>query len=373
MASSPVSSQSCFPIGRPAEFDDPPFIAGLAAETGDKDVLETCDLDLRYGKAILDQDITISLFRDSQGKALPTKTIREQGLRFYQAYPKQEEWEAYVGKLRNEIEASGRAGKAVDYSTIAGRLLEKYYTQVKSAHEISKTAYYEGEVAMLNAVMLTDPRGSAIHVIQWACTSASFPNPLFERFIERAYRLIRGSGERQGDMAAAMNIFGPCYDAASSERQATMTGVFHRVDEEFTSPIVLGKPLSVGKVAAAAKKNKASLVYLWSPYCPICHSAMGELQEIEGKLKNIDGGIVGVHLEGEGGDAEVERRGHNAQWPEVQIDGGEFRSLSRRNAVPLFAIVDGEGKVVFSLTGYNREAIEQALRKAFPAYGAQGI
>lgn len=357
----------CRSIGRPSDFDDPRFIARLARAAGDKDVLETCDVVRRYGEAVLGEETIVGLFRDPQGAAFPARTIRERGLRLYREYPKTRDLEAYAAELKRTADPSVDGIVAID------RFLGRYYARVKRAHEVSKMPYADEETAVLDAVMSVGNRNElGAVVLQWACTSADFPNPLFERFIEGGYRHFMGNRSGGERLVGAM-LLQQCYDAAPSERQASMRQIFQRVGEELSSPVPLGKPFPVEAVVSIAKGKKVSLVYLWSPGCPHCLDAMGGLREIDRKLERFGGGVIGVHLNDEEDAVGRAIERYEGRWTDVGVSGEEFRTISQDGSVPAFAIVDAEGDVVYSRLGFDREAIEEALRKTFPTYGAQEL
>ena len=100
------------------------------------------------------------------------------------------------------------------------------------------------------------------------------------------------------------------------------------------------------------KDNKITLINIWGTWCPACTGELGELANINNRLKEKGCGVVGVEIENPGvtiadvkEDAEALLKENNVTYPSVWCPEGVsfFENLG---GYPYNYFVDSEGKIL---------------------------
>ncbi len=97
------------------------------------------------------------------------------------------------------------------------------------------------------------------------------------------------------------------------------------------------------------KGKKPVLLYFWATWCPSCTKAQPAIIEIYNSNRNENLEVFGVNV-GQGDPVERVKRflsGHPVPFPVLYDNEGKVSSSYSVSGIPLFVLVNKEGKIVY--------------------------
>lgn len=129
------------------------------------------------------------------------------------------------------------------------------------------------------------------------------------------------------------------------------------------------------KSAELFGENKVTMVNLWSSTCKGCEDELAQLQDLNDRVADVGGGVIGVIMDTDMDNA-VEKcaaklESHGATYTNV-VATEKMREDLATNVFPLTYFVDSKGNVLDSITGNQgiskyEEKFKQYLDADFPA------
>lgn len=378
-----MSAFSCVPIGRPEEFGERAFIAGLARATGDPHLLETCDVRERYGNNILEDGTVASFFRKEDGAARPMADVRRM-LDFYRRYPTVEQALALSRGGSRAAPEEGLGGPDDEEKRRAKGFLDIYYGLLKRAHgEAAVPFYYPEESRIIEMVLnalsqegFRSPEELLLAVFGWACSSELYPEPFFKKLFSIPTMSSAASDEQYHAFQKAFEMLSRCSEETFPARRWAVLRLKAKVEEELKkrpAPLEIGTVLPVPRVVEAAKRNRASVILLWAPWdMKSLHTTREIFDLLDSRTLPSGVGVVGVHLAEDGKETAFDRKRLGIPWPEVGLPRQEFLRLSPAGTWPLIIVVDGRGRMIGQLRNYDavwvRHHLEEAVRSLLPEW-----
>jgi len=144
----------------------------------------------------------------------------------------------------------------------------------------------------------------------------------------------------------------------SSEQKETISGEQTTTEGKTLAPDFTLKDLSGNEVGPASFRGKVLIIDFWATWCPPCRKAIPHLVSMKQKYGDKGFEVLGVSLD-EGPDvlstvkAFAQEQGVN--YPIVIGDQNIANSYGGINGIPRFFIVDKNGYIIKSQTGYDEE------------------
>ena len=119
-----------------------------------------------------------------------------------------------------------------------------------------------------------------------------------------------------------------------------------------------------GHRLSSYKGNRPVLLYFWATWCPACLSVKPYVANMRKDVPESELEILGINV---GGVDSLERvkkylSGHPAPYPTLYDDGGQVTKSYRVQGIPLFVLVDRDGKVVYRSNSAPSD-IKELIRK----------
>lgn len=112
------------------------------------------------------------------------------------------------------------------------------------------------------------------------------------------------------------------------------------------------------------------LVDFWATWCGPCKLAMPGIQKVASEFKDRGVAVYGVNLR-ENADADPAKfMKDNAYTYGLLLKGDDMGKAYRVQGIPAFFVLDRDGKVVYSATGYSEDN-EKKLREVVDAASKQ--
>lgn len=134
-------------------------------------------------------------------------------------------------------------------------------------------------------------------------------------------------------------------------------------------PPYTARTLEGGRFDLAGEKGKVVLVNIWATWCAPCRHEIPELIELQQAYSKEGFGVLGISVDGnetaKAIPAMLEEYGVN--YPVVHDPRGTIADLIETNVLPTSALIDREGRLVWSHVGVleaDDEALVTALRAA---------
>ena len=127
-----------------------------------------------------------------------------------------------------------------------------------------------------------------------------------------------------------------------------------------------GRWIAGPKLTPEKLKGRIVLVERWGLMCPPCRASLPHVQALYKKYSAKGVVVLGAHFQNADKDKICELlRSSGAAFPVYQF--AEYSEAPDTRSIPAPYIVDHEGKVVWSGTGFNAAAVEEALIAAIKA------
>ena len=112
------------------------------------------------------------------------------------------------------------------------------------------------------------------------------------------------------------------------------------------------------------KGNRPVLLYFWATWCPACLSIKPYVASMRKDVPESELEILGINVGGMDSLERVQKflLGHPAPYPTLYDDGGQVTKSYRVQGIPLFVLVDRDGKVVYRSNSAPSD-IKQLIRK----------
>jgi len=117
---------------------------------------------------------------------------------------------------------------------------------------------------------------------------------------------------------------------------------------------------------AESLKGHLVLVDFWASWCVPCIQQMPSIAALNKKYSKLGLVVIGVNSMDDVKDASEFLRKHDYGWINLRDVNGETAKAWMLDGVPLVALIDSGGKIVYYHTGYEQpeeEAILEALKK----------
>jgi len=115
---------------------------------------------------------------------------------------------------------------------------------------------------------------------------------------------------------------------------------------EISASFIDGSPIQL-----AQYRGKPLLLHFWATWCSICRLEQSSIQSLSHSYQ-----VVTIAMQsGEGQKVQEFMRQESLNFPAIADAGGEISQLYGVNAVPTSFILDSNGKIKFTETGFSSE------------------
>ncbi|MBI2341330.1 MAG: redoxin domain-containing protein [Deltaproteobacteria bacterium] len=359
------ATKDCAVIGTVDEFGGDEFFTELAKKGGDADKVDTCDLAIRYGGASAEPAVMAKFFRDESNKLRPITDIKQRIIPFYDEYPQGNAVMRHM--LDDMVDQSSHKRTLIEVSV--GRM-DWLYGALAALHKKYNVPYADEEVVPFMGTLLGSEKAPEVTnaLLEWACSSEDFPIGLLgnaDKFFGM-FGVIDENLRKQLHVLLTM-----ASQMCEEERLAKANAPKQQLKE-----LQIGDVVPVKEVKDAVGKNRFSVLYIWSPGCPVCLNSMSFVNQMHGKLKIHKAAVVGVHMQEEQAICDEMRKSSNSAWVDLGLDEASFKAVNDWGVVPRFYIVDTQGNILDIINGGGaliEPYLEKALKKIISTYGQNSI
>lgn len=104
-----------------------------------------------------------------------------------------------------------------------------------------------------------------------------------------------------------------------------------------------------GHRLSSYKGNRPVLLYFWATWCPACLAVKPQVAGMRKDVPESELEILGINVGGVDTPERMKKymAGHPAPYPNLYDEGGEVTKTYRVQGIPLFILVDRDGKVAY--------------------------
>jgi len=132
------------------------------------------------------------------------------------------------------------------------------------------------------------------------------------------------------------------------------------------APAVNFKPANAKPFTLQSMVGKPVLLEFWATWCGPCREAMPSLEKLYPKLATEGVAVLTVDEDNEAGTAERFLSEHHANWTNIHDEDGDIGSAFPGNGIPEFVVINRDGTIVGSKSGFDKRwldiTVAQALR-----------
>jgi len=136
-----------------------------------------------------------------------------------------------------------------------------------------------------------------------------------------------------------------------------------------TAPEVSFKSSNGREISLAALKGKPVLVDFWATWCLPCMASMPQMAELYQETKDKGLVFLGVDEDKDAKTAADYLAEKHEPFPNFH-DSGEIGKALKQSGLPYTVLIDAQGKIVFSKTGYSDDSLSE-LRAAIAKLGPE--
>ena len=177
--------------------------------------------------------------------------------------------------------------------------------------------------------------------------------------------LVANLGGQPGEAEFA---FTPPQDAAKVEKFRSPFSIGEDISGA-TAPAVTFKGADGKEISLAALKGKPVLIDFWATWCLPCMAAMPQMADLYQETKDKGLVFLGVDEDKDAKTATDYLAQKHETFPNFH-DSGDIGKALKEMGLPYTVLVDAQGKVVFSKTGYSDDSLSE-LRAAIAKLGPE--
>lgn len=155
----------------------------------------------------------------------------------------------------------------------------------------------------------------------------------------------------------------PVQSADASKSAPNLPNMIGRMEPSITYYAADG-----GSLKLESLRGHPVLIDLWATWCAPCLEELSSIDRIHSKTKDAGLVVVGLDLDKDpaAGMDFLKRKGYD--WPDYHVSGDKGYGLPN-TGVPLYVLVDSEGKIVYYHDGVDDKAgLVKAIKSLGPAY-----
>lgn len=364
-----MPEKTCLIIGRTEDFKNE-SVTRIAAEGGEPEYLDSCDLQEEYGMNVLEtmtDDDLLSVFKDKGGD-LYTGNAVDRKLEF----------------IRKYVAEGNAANMSERFSGDPPGFMKGYISSIVPLHRDYGVPYFQMEMAVFDAIL----NGTLQHgdlqsyeeVFLWGCRDDGLPTEFWKSSmlsVSMYALLLKLSGK---DTMRAVDLLNRCVAEAGPERKKVMdeTGMTEKLaafnakmkNEATANPgananqLKVGDKIDIPAIKKAIKGNRVTILFGWASWCPACMMAIPTLNGLVEDLGRRRVEVVGLIDASDTGKIAKTKKKKGVLWKkDIEISDADRKKFPR--GVPFFVVVDGKGVVRQVISGVSRD-LEENLKGAIP-------
>lgn len=118
------------------------------------------------------------------------------------------------------------------------------------------------------------------------------------------------------------------------------------------------------------QRGKVVVIDFWATWCGPCVAAMPKVEAIHNDYKAKDVLVYGINTEDSKSSAVRKFMSNKKTTYGSLMDGDDVSNQYKVSAIPAFFVIDAEGKIAYSGTGFREKEIRTAIDKALAAKDA---
>lgn len=129
-------------------------------------------------------------------------------------------------------------------------------------------------------------------------------------------------------------------------------------------PAVIFKPPDGRTFTLKSLAGKPVLLEFWATWCAPCLEAMPSLETLYPRLEAEGVAVLTVDEDNETDTAAKFLREHHSNWTNVHDEDGEVGSAFPGNGIPEFVVIDRQGMIVGSKSGFDESWLKKTMAQA---------
>jgi peroxiredoxin len=364
-----MSDSKCIALGTPESFGgnkSEMLVLANSSPGGIKDVIDTCDLETKYGIiSQFSQETTADLFKGTNKATLSAEGLQKR-LSFYKEYPK-------VTDLAAHKASSYKSDKKtfIDF-------LDWYYAKLSTIHAKYDVPFVEPEISLFGEysiiLLLGTAQNSPAEGMNWLCSSPNVPKEIFASFITEIAieHLTSGHIDLESGRLQEDSFLGQCRSKASPARQTQIDSTVKLLSGKFLEhlpkPPKVGDTIDIPIIRDMIRGKKAAVLFFWSPSCGACKTTLSAMVDLDNKIRASGGAVIGFTNSDENTSRiqdALER--FQIQWPNVSMDLDSFSRLTMDDkplytSVPTMIVVDANGEIKSIAKGSEAESLDETKK-----------
>jgi len=126
-----------------------------------------------------------------------------------------------------------------------------------------------------------------------------------------------------------------------------------RAADDKSAPEFALRSLDGQNLRLSELRGEVVMINFWASWCGACRSAMPSLNELNEKYRRVGLKLLSVNVDDEQHKAEHMSDSLRIRFPVLRDEQKAVSKLYRADTLPLTVLIDREGKVRYSHTGYN--------------------
>lgn len=357
----------CIALGKPENFGgNIKEMEKLAAKApkGIEGQIDTCDLEAAFGTIYeMPPEALADFFKGKKGATLDAESLQKR-LSFYKDYPKTADLESRKA--------------ALDTTNIEDikKLLDWYYAKISTIHSSFEVPLVPEEGFLFADVGSLLIKGGmmqeASELFMWLCNSVNVPDEMFSGTLGQLIigHIESGMIDLQKSELLAGSFLAQCREVAPPRRRAeidsTVKEICAKLLESIPKAFKIGDTINVQAIKDALKGKKASILFLWAPWCGACKQSLPELMDLDKTIRGAGGAVIGLTSNKEDPSSVKKTLDRfKISWPNISTDASIFSRLTLdddgiHTSIPTMVLVNEQGKILKIIKGAGGKMIDEA-------------
>lgn len=130
--------------------------------------------------------------------------------------------------------------------------------------------------------------------------------------------------------------------------------------ERYAPPFTL-ETLDGDHISLADLRGRITLLDFWATWCAPCVESLPSLKKIAAQMAGEPFKLISVSGDRNGARVRDFVASHGPSWPQCWDGNGSVQSLLRVRAFPTFLLLDSDGRILFSKSGWSRRSEGELL------------
>jgi len=130
--------------------------------------------------------------------------------------------------------------------------------------------------------------------------------------------------------------------------------------ERYAPPFTL-ETLDGDHISLADLRGRIILLDFWATWCAPCVESVPSLKKIAAQMAGEPFTLISVSGDSNGARVRDFVASHGPTWPQCWDGNGSVQSLLRVRVLPTFLLLDSDGRILFSKSGWGRRSEGELL------------